>query len=117
VAGNITSNGTMDGKPAKIIYDPDRRQTTIYWNGRGRSDGSFHDHATIQDSSPNEFHFMRLNGRVVVNQSCNPDPQAKYSRFQRDLQNSGGWVGVFRDSLYKALRFSGIGGNKKRRRW
>ena len=94
------SQGTIDGKPAKVIYYPERRQTVIYWGGRGKPDGPGHDHATILDSNPDAFHYLTINGRVVVNQSYNPQSQ---SRFQRDLQARGGWLGILRDSLRRAL--------------
>lgn len=64
--------GTIDGMPAKIVYHPARRQTYIYWGGRGRPDGPGHNHATVLDSNPDAFHFMRVDGKVVVNHSYSP---------------------------------------------
>lgn len=98
---SVTDYGTIDGQLAKIVYHPDRKQTQIFWGGRGKPDGTGHNHATILDSNPDAMHFMRVNGRVVVNQSYNPQSQ---SRFQRDLQARGGWLGLFRESLQRALR-------------
>lgn len=98
---SVTDFGTIDNQPAKIIYYPDRKQTHIFWGGRGKPDGPGHNHATVLDSNPDAMHFMRVDGRVVVNQSYNP--QAKQSRYQQDLQARGGWLGIFRDSLRRAL--------------
>lgn len=92
--------GTVDGKPAKVVYHPERRQTHVFWGGRGAPDGPGHNHGTIQDASPDEFHFLRVDGRIVVNQSYNPQSKSK---FQRDIEARGGWLGIFRDSLRKAL--------------
>lgn len=97
----IESHGTVDGQPAKVVYHPDRRQTHVFWGGRGKPDGAGHNHGTIQDASPDEFHFLRQNGRIVVNQSYNPQQK---SRFQRDIEAQGGWLGIFRTSLRRALR-------------
>ncbi|MEO7617275.1 MAG: hypothetical protein ABIS59_00360 [Candidatus Saccharibacteria bacterium] len=97
----VTDWGTMDGQPAKIVYNPDRKQTHIYWGGRGTPDGDGHNHATVQDSNPDAMHYLRVNGKVVVNQNYNP--QSK-SRFQQDLEARGGWFGLFRESLQRALR-------------
>lgn len=113
----VTSNGTIDGQPAKVVYDSGRRQTHIYWGGVGKPDGPGHNHATVQDSNPDAFHFMRQGGRVVVNQSYNP--QSK-SRFQRDLDARGGWGGLFLESLRRAMRMWGWGSGpsrNRRRRW
>lgn len=97
---SVIDYGTIDGQPAKIVYQPSRKQTHIYWGGRGTPDGPGHDHAVVQDSNPNAMHFLRQGGRIVVNQSYNP--QSK-SRFQRDIEARGGWLGIFRDSLRRAL--------------
>ena len=99
---SITSQGTVDGQPAKVIYYPDRRQTVLYWGGRGKPDGTGHNHATINDSSPDEFHYLRVNGRIVVDQSYNP--QSK-SAFQRGIEAQGGWLNMLREATRKALRF------------
>jgi hypothetical protein len=77
---SATSLVTVDGQPAKVIYYPDRRQTALYWGGRGKPDGPGQDHATINDSSPDEFHFLRVNGRIVVNQSYNPQSKSQFQR-------------------------------------
>ena len=97
----ITSAGSVDGHPAKVVYDPQRKQTQLFWGGRGVPDGPGHNHATIQDSSPDEFHFLRVNGGIVVNQSYDPKSTSK---FQRDLQSRGGWGGMLADAFRKALR-------------
>jgi hypothetical protein len=101
----ISSDGTMDGQPAMVFYYPERKQTVIYWGGRGKPNGPGHNHATILDSNPDAFHFLRMNGRIVVNQSYNP--QSK-SRFQRDIEAYGGWAGILRDAWYRALRYWGL---------
>jgi hypothetical protein len=101
----------VDGKPAKVVHNSDRKQTHVYWGGRGQPDGDGHNHATIQDASPDRFHFLEINGRVIVNQSFNP---ADKSHFQRDIEARGGWIGIFRDSLRRALRMYGIGGGRRR---
>ena len=54
----IISDGSVDGFPAKVMYYPDSKQTQIYWGGRGKPDGDRHNHATIQDSNPDAFHFI-----------------------------------------------------------
>src|ERR1700733_5104444 len=107
----ITSAGTVDGKPAKVVYHSERRQTHVFWGGRGKPDGPGHNHGTIQDSNPDTFHFLEVNGRVIVNQSYN---QQSKSRFQRDIEARGGWLGILRESWYRALRMYGIGGARRR---
>lgn len=106
----IESRGTVDGMPAKVVYHPDRKQTALFWGGLGRPDGPGHNHATIQDANPDAFHFLRVAGKIVVNQSYNP--AAKQSRFQRDLQARGGWLGLFRESLQRAIALS-FGGRRR----
>ena len=100
MAGSVISHGTVDGHPAIVKYYPDRRQTALYWGGRGTPDGPGHNHATILDSNPDAFHFLRENGRIVVNQSYNPQSKSK---FQRDLEARGGWLGLFRECLRRAI--------------
>ena len=97
---SITSWGTVDGQPAKAVYHPERQQTHLYWGGRGAPDGPGHNHATIQDRAPDTFHFLRQNGRIVVNQSYNPQSKSK---FQRDIERRGGWGAILRDAWRRAI--------------
>jgi hypothetical protein len=97
----IISDGSVDGIPAKVMYYPDSKQTQIYWGGRGKPDGEGHNHATIQDTNPDVFHFIRINGEVVIDQRLYSKPK---SRFQRDLEARGGWIGLFREAFNRARR-------------
>lgn len=98
----IISHGSMDGKAAKIVYHPERRQTHIYWGGMNGPDGIGHNHATIQDANPEAVHFMRVNGVIVTNQSF--DSSKIHHRRQ---QAASDIVSIFRTSLDRALRWWG----------
>lgn len=68
----VESVGTVDGKPAKVRYDSERHQTHVYWGGLGCPDGTGHNHATILDASPNEFHYLRVGNELVINHGYKP---------------------------------------------
>jgi hypothetical protein len=90
--------GTVDGQPAKIMYYPDRKQSVIYWGGAGAPDGPGHNHMVVNDAEkrdragrvvapgPVSIHWMRENGRVVVDHGYNPDSRRKKrNKAQRDV--------------------------------
>lgn len=77
--------GTVDGECAKFIHYPERKQTQVYWGGLEKPDGIGHDHMTIQDISKHEAHFVRQNGRVVVDHSYDPNsPKKRRIKQKRD---------------------------------
>lgn len=97
--------GTIDGQPALIKYYPERKQTVIFWGGTdGRPDGLFHHHATINDKSPDEFQYLRVDGRLVVNLGYNRDDIN-----QRRMVTGFQVAEILRDSLRRALRWWGMG--------
>jgi hypothetical protein len=102
--------GTIDGQPAKIVYHPARRQTHIYWGGHGKPDGYGHNHAVVQDANPDAVHFLRENGRIVVNHNA----RSHQERRQQEAAMSIGRLLV--DSTRKALRFYRWSYNLGRRR-
>jgi hypothetical protein len=110
----VSDWGTIDGAPAKIVYNSTNGKKDIYWGGRGAPDGPGHNHAVVFDSNPHATAYIRINGKVVA------DDRAQ-SRFQKDLAKRGGWLGVFREAFGRAMRFNNamynLGGKKKRRRW
>jgi hypothetical protein len=100
----IEEYGTIDGTPAKIVRTPARQQMHIYWGGMGEPDGPGHNHMTIQDSNPDAVHFLRENGKIVVNHNYKPDNLG--SRRQHAAQSIGQ---ILLESWRRALRMYGIG--------
>jgi hypothetical protein len=95
------SYGTVDGRPAKIVYHPGRRQTHVYWGGMEGPDGIGHNHATIQDTNPDTFHFLRVGSELIVNQSYDPNDRSRRAREQKakfdlaaTLRKVLGWYGL-----------------------
>jgi hypothetical protein len=100
VRGRVTDWGSVDGMPAKIVYTPGSRKRDIYWGGRGEPDGPGRNHAVVVDTNPHAVRFIRVNGQIVADDR-NP---AGETRYQRQLREQGGYLGIFRTSLRRALR-------------
>ena len=98
--GSVTDWGTIDGEPCKVVYTPGSKKKDIYWGGRGTPDGPGHNHAVVIDTNPDAVRFIRIAGRIVAD-----DHQpASETRYQRQLRERGGYLGIFRTALRNALR-------------
>jgi hypothetical protein len=98
--GSVTDWGSVDGLPAKIVYTPASKKKDIYWGGRGEPDGPGHNHAVVIDTNPDAVRYIRINGKVVADDR-NPSGETRY---QRQLREQGGYFGIFRTALRRALR-------------
>jgi hypothetical protein len=98
--GSVTDWGSVDGVPAKIVYTPGSRKKDIYWGGRGRPDGDGHNHAVIVDTNPDAVRFIRINGQIVADDR-HPEHETRY---QRQLRQQGGYIGIFMTALRRVLR-------------
>ena len=93
--------GTVDGQPAIIRYDADQRKSHVFWGGIDGPLGIGHNHATVLDSSPDEFHFLRVGKDLVVHQGYNPKKDGhRRQRAGHDI------AGIFGESLRKAIDFN-----------
>jgi hypothetical protein len=96
-------SGTVDGKPAKFVHYPERKQTQVYWGGYEKPDGKNHNHMTIQDINTHTAHFIRENGRVIVDHSYGSGkPEKRQIERKRDAAEAIG--GMVVDSWRRALR-------------
>lgn len=98
--GSVTDWGSVDGMPAKIVYTPGSHKKDIYWGGKGQPDGPGHNHAVVVDSNPDSVRFIRINGQIVADDR-HPERETRY---QRQLRQQGGYVGIFLTALRRAIR-------------
>lgn len=97
--GSVSDWGTIDGEPCKVVYTPGSGKTDIYWGGRGQPDGPGHNHAVLTTKNPDAVKFIRVGGKIIAD-----DRQpASETRYQRQLREAGGYGGIFRTSLRRAL--------------
>jgi hypothetical protein len=98
--GSVTDWGSVDGMPAKIVYTPGSRRKDIYWGGPGRARRTWTQPCCGSGHQPHAVRYIRINGQVVADDR-NP---SRETRYQRQLREQGGYLGIFLTALRRALR-------------
>ena len=103
-------HGTMNGEPAKFVHFPDQQKTDIYWGGIGKPDGVGRNHATVVHAEgtdtrfragPDAFHFLRVNGQIIVDHAYEPKVESQRRRMQRSDAGA-----LLAESFRKAWQFN-----------
>ena len=70
--------------------------------------GPGHNHATIRDAKPDAFDFMRVGGKIVVNQGYDPSNPRSVER-QRKNEAAVNVAMILRKALHDAIRWNTMG--------